>query len=148
MNDLLNTSTYGSNIIAEASAKLGTAGSAATGLIFVLDKALSALRNRARKGLLSNRGLNPEAMNVKEMETELGPVLATDLERWLEHHPHDALCMAVGLVNTALAGSQKKTVRTGFQALFAPQHPKIGSCKKRLGFGSYGSESISDFRVT
>jgi hypothetical protein len=23
-----------------------------------------------------------------------------------------------------------------------------GSCKKRLGFGSYGSESISDFRVT
>jgi tetratricopeptide (TPR) repeat protein len=95
LNDLLNTSTHGSSIIAEASAKLGTAGSAATGFIFVLDKALSALRNRARKGLLSNRGLNPEAMTVKEMETELGPVLAADLEHWLENHPDDALCLVV-----------------------------------------------------
>ena len=95
LNDLLNTSTQGSNIIAEASAKLGTASSAAAGLVFLLDKGLASLRNRARKGLLSKRGLNPEAMTVKEMETELGPMLAADLEQWLEDHPHDALCIAL-----------------------------------------------------
>jgi hypothetical protein len=94
LNDLLNTSTQGSNIIAEASAKLGTAGSAAAGFVFLLDKALSSLRNRARKGLLSKRGLDPGAMTVKEMESELGPMLAADLEQWLEHHPHDSLCVA------------------------------------------------------
>jgi hypothetical protein len=46
LNDLLNTSTQGSNIIAEASAKLGAASSAATGLVFLLDKGLASLRNR------------------------------------------------------------------------------------------------------
>ena len=95
LNDLLNTSTQGSNIIAEASAKLGTASSAAAGLVFLLDKGLASLRNRARKGLLSKRGLNPEAMTVKEVETKLGPMLAADLEQWLEDHPHDALCVAL-----------------------------------------------------
>jgi hypothetical protein len=34
-------------------------------------------------------------MTVKEMETELGPMLAADLEQWLEDRPHDALCIAV-----------------------------------------------------
>ena len=84
LKDLLNTSTQGSNIIAEASANLGTASSAAAGLVFLLDKGLAPLRNRARKGFLRKRGLNPEAMTVKEMETELGPMLTADLERWLE----------------------------------------------------------------
>jgi tetratricopeptide (TPR) repeat protein len=95
LNDLLNTSAQGSYIVAEASAKLATASSAAAGLVFFLDKGLASLRNRARKGLLSKRGLNPEAMAVKEMETVLGPVLAADLEQWLEDHPHDALCVAL-----------------------------------------------------
>jgi tetratricopeptide (TPR) repeat protein len=95
LKDLLNTSTQGSNIIAEASANLSTASSAVSGLVFLLDKGLASLRNRARKGLLRKRGLNPEAMTVKEMETELGPMLAADLEQWLEEHPHDALCITL-----------------------------------------------------
>ena len=95
LNDLLNTSAQGNYIVAEASAKIATATGAVAGLVFLLDKGLASLRDRARKGLLSKRGLNPEAMTVKEMETELGPMLAADLEQWLEDHPNDALCIAL-----------------------------------------------------
>jgi tetratricopeptide (TPR) repeat protein len=93
LQELLNTSTQGSNIIAETSAKLATASSAVAGFIFLLDKGLALLRDKARKGLLSKRGLTPEIMTVKEMEAELAPMLAADLEQWLEDHPHDALCI-------------------------------------------------------
>src|SRR5262245_56288084 len=68
-----------------------TATSAVAGLVFLLDKGLAGLRDRARKGLLNKRGLNPEAMTVKEMETQLGPMLAADLEQWLEDHQNEAL---------------------------------------------------------
>ena len=95
LNDLLNTSAQGNYIVAEASAKIATATSAVAGLVFLLDKGLAGLRDRARKGLLNKRGLNPEAMTVKEMETQLGPMLAADLEQWLEDHPNEALCIVL-----------------------------------------------------
>ena len=95
LNDLLNTSAQGNYIVAEASAKIATTTSAVGGLVFLLDKGLASLRNRARKSLLSKRGLNPESMTAKEMEVELAPMLAADLEQWLEDHPNDALCIAL-----------------------------------------------------
>jgi hypothetical protein len=95
LQDLLNTSTQGNNIIAETSAKLATASSAAAGFIFLLEKGLALLRDLARKGLLTKRGLTPEIMTVKEMEAELPSMLAADLEQWLEDHPHDALCITL-----------------------------------------------------
>jgi hypothetical protein len=102
LNDLLSTSTQGTTILAEASAKLAagvsdvaTAGGVVGGLFQLLGKALTYLRNRDRKGLLNKRGLNPESMTEKDMETELAPVLAADVEQWLEDHPNDALCVAL-----------------------------------------------------
>jgi len=102
LKDLLSTSTLGTTILAEASAKLAagvsdvaTAGSVVGGLFQLVDKALTYLRNRDRKGLLNKRGLNPESMTEKDMETELAPVLAADVEQWLEDHPNDALCVAI-----------------------------------------------------
>src|SRR6201988_964023 len=102
LKDLLNTSTLGTTILAEASAKLAagvsdvaTAGSAVGGLFQLLGKALTYLRNRDRKGLLNKRGLNPESMTEKDMEAELAPVLAADVEQWLDDHPNDALCVAI-----------------------------------------------------
>ena len=102
LKDLLSTSTLGTTILAEASAKLAagvsdvaTAGGVVGGLFQLLGKALTCLRNRDRKGLLNKRGLNPESMTEKEMETELAPVLAADVEQWLEDHPNDALCVAI-----------------------------------------------------
>ena len=54
LKDLLNTSTQGSNILAEASTKLASAvsdvatlGSAAGGFVLLLDKGLALLRNHA-----------------------------------------------------------------------------------------------------
>jgi hypothetical protein len=102
LKDLLSTSTLGTTILAEASAKfaagvydVATAGSAVGGLFQLLGKALTYLRNRDRKGLLTQRGLNPESMTEKEMEAELAPVLAADVEQWLEEHPIDTLCVAI-----------------------------------------------------
>jgi hypothetical protein len=102
LKDLLSTSTLGTTILAEASGKVAagvydvaTAGSAMGGLFQLLAKALTYLRNRDRKGLLNKRGLNPESMTEKEMEAELAPVLAADVEQWLEDHPHEALCVAI-----------------------------------------------------
>jgi hypothetical protein len=102
LKDLLNTSTLGTTILAAASAKVAagvydvaTAGSAVGGLFQLLGKALTYLRNRDRKGLLNKRGLNPESMTEKDMEAELAPVLAADVEQWLEDHPNDALCVAI-----------------------------------------------------
>ena len=102
LKDLLSTSTLGTTILAEASAKLAagvydvaTAGSAVGGLFQLIGKALTYLRNRDRKGLLNERGLNPESMTEKDMEAELAPVLAADVEQWLEDHPNDALCIAI-----------------------------------------------------
>ena len=34
-------------------------------------------------------------MTVKEREAELAPMLASDVEQWLEEHPDDALCIAL-----------------------------------------------------
>ena len=34
-------------------------------------------------------------MTEKDMEAELAPVLAADVEQWLEDHPNDALCVAI-----------------------------------------------------
>jgi hypothetical protein len=34
-------------------------------------------------------------MTVKEIEAELAPMLAADVEQWLDDHPHDALCIAL-----------------------------------------------------
>src|SRR6201998_4171562 len=102
LTDLLNTSTLGSTTLAEASVKLAagvsevaTAGAAVGGLFQLVGKALTYLRNRARKSLLNKRGLNPESMTEKEMEAELAPVLAADVEQWLEDHPNNALCVAI-----------------------------------------------------
>ena len=102
LKDLLSTSTLGTTILAEASAKLAagvsdvaTAGGVVGGLFQLLGKALTYLRNRDRKGLLNKRGLNPESMTEKDMEAELAPVLAADVEQWLEEHPNDALCVAI-----------------------------------------------------
>jgi len=102
LTDLLNTSTLGTTTLAEASVKLAagvsevaTAGAAVGGLFQLLGKALTYLRNRARKGSLNKRGLNPESMTEKEMEAELAPVLAADVEQWLEDHPNNALCVAI-----------------------------------------------------
>ena len=102
LTDLLNTSTLGTTTLAEASVKLAagvsevaTAGAAVGGLFQLLGKALTYLRNRARKGSLNKRGLNPESMTEKAMEAELAPVLAADVEQWLEDHPNDALCIAI-----------------------------------------------------
>src|ERR1700758_4261712 len=102
LKDLLSTSTLGTTILAEASAKLAagvsdvaTAGGVVGGLFQLLGKALTYLRNRDRKGLLNKRGLNPESMTEKDMETELAPVLAADVEQWLQEHPNDALCVAI-----------------------------------------------------
>ena len=102
LTDLLNTSTLGTTTLAEASAKLAvgvseaaTVGAAVGGLFQLLGKTLTYLRNRARKSLLNKRGLNPESMTEKEMEAELAPVLAADVEQWLEDHPNNALCVAI-----------------------------------------------------
>ena len=102
LTDLLNTSTLGTTTLAEASAKLAagvseaaTVGAAIGGLFQLLGKTLTYLRNRARKSLLNKRGLNPESMTEKEMEAELAPVLAADVEQWLEDHPDNALCVAI-----------------------------------------------------
>src|SRR3981081_3351810 len=102
LKDLLSTSTLGTTILAGASAKLAagvydvaSAGSALGGLFQLLGKAMTYLRNRDRKGLLNKRGLNPESMTEKDMEAELAPVLAADVEQWLEDHPNDALCVAI-----------------------------------------------------
>ena len=80
LQDLLSTSTLGTTILAEASAKfaagvydVATAGSAMGGLFQLLGKALTYLRNRDRKGLLTQRGVNPESMTEKDMEAELAP---------------------------------------------------------------------------
>ena len=61
LKDLLSTSTLGTTILAEASAKLAagvsdvaTAGGVVGGLFQLLGKALTYLRNRDRKGLLIN----------------------------------------------------------------------------------------------
>jgi Flp pilus assembly protein TadD len=102
LKDLLSTSTLGATTLAEGSAKLAagvsdvaTAGGVVGGAIQLLGKALTYLRNRDRKGWLNKRGLNPESMTEKDMETELAPVLAADVEQWLEDHPNDALCVAI-----------------------------------------------------
>jgi tetratricopeptide (TPR) repeat protein len=102
LKDLLSTSTQGTNILAEASVKLAsgvsdaaTASNAVGGLFQFLGKGLALLRKRARKGLLNERGLNPESMGEKEMEAELAPMLAADVEQWLEGHPNDSLCIAI-----------------------------------------------------
>jgi hypothetical protein len=78
LKTLLNTSAQGTNLLAEASAKLASgvsdvvaSGGAAGGLVLFLDKGLALLRNRARENLLSKQGLNLDAMTVKEMEAEL-----------------------------------------------------------------------------
>ncbi len=119
LKDLLSTSTLGTTILAEASAKLAagvydvaTAGGVVGGLFQLLGKALTYLRNRDRKGLLNKRGLNPESMTEKDMEAELASVLASDVEQWLEDHPNDALCVAIDgferIQSTTLADNIQK----------------------------------------
>ncbi len=119
LKDLLSTSTLGTTILADASARfaagvydVATAGSAVGGLFQLLGKTLTYLRDRDRKGLLSKRGLNPASMTEKEMEAELAPVLAADVEQWLEDHPNDALCVAIDgferIQSTALADDIQK----------------------------------------
>jgi hypothetical protein len=141
LKDLLNTSTLGTTILAEASAKLAagvydvaTAGSTVGGLFQLLGKALTYLRNRDRKGLLNKRGLNPDSMTEKDMEAELAPVLAADVEQWLEDHPHDALCVAIDgferIQSTTLAEDIQKYLADWCGMLTDPD----GAFSGRLGF--------------
>ncbi|MBV8213192.1 MAG: tetratricopeptide repeat protein, partial [Verrucomicrobia bacterium] len=53
-------------------------------------------------------------MTVKELETELGPVLATDIEHWLRDHPHDALCMAVDGFERVQSAAQADDIQKYF----------------------------------
>jgi tetratricopeptide (TPR) repeat protein len=137
LKDLLSTSTLGTTILAEASGKLAagvydvaTAGSAVGGLVQLLGKALTYLRNRDRKGLLNKRGLNPEFMTEKDMEAELALVLAADVEQWLEDHPNDALCVAIDgferIQSTVLAEDIQKYLADWCGILTDPDGPFSG----------------------
>jgi tetratricopeptide (TPR) repeat protein len=121
LKELLSTSTEGSNLLADASAKLATgisdvakAGGVVGGLVHLADKGLGLLRNRDRKGLLSKRGFYPEVMTIKEMEAALAPVLSADVEEWLVANPSDAICVALDglerIQSTVLAEDIQKSL--------------------------------------
>src|SRR5260221_7868574 len=141
LKDLLNTSTLGTTILAEASAKLAagvydvaTAGSAVGGVFQLLGKALTYLRNRDRKGLLNKRGLNPESSREKGMEAWPASVVGADVEQWLEDHPNDALCVAIDgferIQSTTLAEDIQKYLADWCGMLTDPD----GAFSGRLGF--------------